>query len=239
MRWKNALLIVDFDKTITIKVTIALLGQFGADHSTVSKPWSYFTQAYLNDYRQHQSNINPHNIQSMFQHLHSYKPIELASIERINHAKVFQSLTSDMLFNKAKEYSQTLLQPDVISVLQSYPKSDIRIVSVNWSKDWILGFLHSLNLSRHQIYANDIQSGHIVPSIVTSGDKQQTIENIKNDKKVIYVGDSLGDLEPLVKADLGIVIGQDPSLIQAIHDYGLDNLYCVDHWLQIKEMIMS
>ncbi|CAO3674827.1 unnamed protein product [Rhizopus stolonifer] len=236
MLWKNALWVIDFDKTLTIKDTIALLAQFALDHSTTTtttKPWSFFTQAYLNDYRQHQPPPH-HDLDSLLIHLNSYKPIELASIERINQHRVFEGLTSEMLYNQGQKH-QSLLQPHMLSFLQAVPKQSIRIVSVNWSREWIRGFLQPLDLKPQQIFANDIQAGQIVPSIVTTGDKQRTISQFNpKGTPVIYIGDYLGNLEPLVRANVGIVMGQDPELEKIKNEYQL-GLISVKDWLEAKE----
>ncbi|CEG65206.1 hypothetical protein G6F70_008032 [Rhizopus microsporus] len=239
---RNPLLVIDFDKTVTIKDTIALLAQFGIDHNKKSQPWSYYTQAYLHDYNQHCPNQPNHDsVSQLLHHLNSYKNVELASLTRVSQGKVFQGLTRDMLYEQGKRH-QHLLQPDLVSVLSQIPKQFIRVVSVNWSKDWILGFLHELDLSRHQIYSNDLDfqglhsTGDIIPSILTTGDKQEVIRTFQS--SVVYIGDSLGDLEPLVNADVGIILGRDPSLWQAVNQFNL-NLHRVDHWLQIKKILQS
>jgi hypothetical protein len=227
---------------VTIKDTIALLAQFGIDHNKKSQPWSYYTRAYLHDYNQHCPNQPNHDsVSQLLHHLNSYKHVELASLTRVSQGKVFQGLTRDMLYEQGKRH-QHLLQPDLVSVLSQIPKQFIRVVSVNWSKDWILGFLHELDLSRHQIYSNDLDfqglhsTGDIIPSILTTGDKQEVIRTFQS--SVVYIGDSLGDLEPLVNADVGIILGRDPSLWQAVNQFNL-NLHRVDHWLQIKKILQS
>ncbi|KAG2233079.1 HAD-like domain-containing protein [Thamnidium elegans] len=253
---KLPLLLVDFDQTITIHDTIAPLGQFGVTQSHNRNPWSYFADSYLNDYRTHRNQLdhlpNECTFNDFVQQLNTYKPIEKASLARVSKHKVFQGLSRQAIKEKAFELSRTELQSNVISTLKLY-KEQVRIVSLNWSKDWILGFLHQLGLEPEQIYCNDLTfmndicTGDITPQILTTGDKQQLInESIRANHGVIYIGDSLGDIEPLVKSNIGIVIGNDLSLIKTLNDFGYtvqedtskaSHLYRVDNWHQIKTIL--
>jgi 2-hydroxy-3-keto-5-methylthiopentenyl-1-phosphate phosphatase len=202
------IVLIDFDQTITLKDTIGVLGEFGIAKNNYSKPWSYFVDSYLEDYRGHQAHLPDLPTNSSFkdfvQQLDSYKPVEKASLARVSQHKVFGGLSRHDFVQKGKRLRETLLQPNVISTLKQY-KENVRIVSLNWSKDWILGFVSELGLAREQIYSNDVVfvngtcTGEITPSILTPGDKQSLIkrEIINTNQKVIYIGDSLGDIEAL------------------------------------------
>lgn len=202
------LILVDFDQTITIKDTIGLLGQFGVAQTHNPKPWSYFVDSYLEDYRAHRDQLpelpKDSNFEDFLQQLDSYKPVEKASLARVSKHKVFEGLSTHAFFEEGQKLREKVLQPVVISTLQQY-KESVRIISLNWSKDWILGFLHELELRKDQIYSNDLTfvndlcTGEIVPQILTTGDKQQLIESsiATNNEKVIYIGDSTGDIGAL------------------------------------------
>ncbi|GAA5804253.1 HAD-like domain-containing protein [Helicostylum pulchrum] len=253
---KLPLILVDFDQTITKHDTIAPLGQFGVAQSHNQKPWSYFVDGYLNDYRTHRNQLdhlpNDCTFNDFVQQLNTYKPIEKSSLARVSKHKVFQGLSKQAIKEKAIELSQTELRSNVISTLKPY-KEQVRIVSLNWSKDWILGFLNQLGLESKQVYSNDLTfmndicTGDIIPQILTTGDKQQLInESIRANHGVIYIGDSLGDIEPLAKSNIGIVIGNDLSLIKTLNDFGYtvqedtsksSHLYHVDNWHQIKTIL--
>lgn len=199
------LILIDFDQTITINDTIGSLGQFGISQSHCSKPWSYFVDSYLQEYKDHKQCLPKANTFNEFtQQLDSYRPIEKASLTRISHNKVFQGISREAFTQQGMRLSGTELQPNVISVLKAY-KDNIRIVSLNWSKDWILGFTSDLGLKREQIYCNDFKfvndicTGEIIPHILTAGDKQRIIKSSisSSTEKVVYIGDSLGDIEAL------------------------------------------
>lgn len=252
------LILIDFDQTITKKDTIGLLGEFGVAQTNIPNPWSYFVDSYLEDYRKHRDHLpdlpKDASFRAFTQQLDSYKTVEKASLARVSKHKVFKGISRTAFTEEGKRLRESILQPHVISVLKKY-KEDIRIISLNWSKDWILGFIQELELRREQIYSNDlkftaenISTGEIVPHILTASDKQQIITSsvVKPNQKVIYIGDSLGDIEALVSSDIGIIIGRDTSLLQPLQKYGYkvqndtslpSSLYQVDTWDQIKTIL--
>lgn len=197
------LILIDFDQTITMHDTIGTLGQFGVSQTHNSKPWSFFVDSYLKEYRQHRDGLSkPTNFKDFLEQLESYQPIEQASLTRITHHKVFQGLSRQDILKEAQSQRSIQLLPNVLSTLKAY-QENIRIVSLNWSKDWIVGFT---GLKRDQIYSNDLNfvndicTGEIVPHILTTGDKQRVIQSsIVTGEKIIYIGDSLGDIQPLGK----------------------------------------
>jgi hypothetical protein len=140
--------------------------------------------------------------------LNSFKPIEAASLARVSQHNVFKDLSHEQLFKGGSELSRKGLQPGCISTLAPYTPQ-IRIVSLNWSKDWVLGFLDQLKLEKSQIFSNDLEfdenascTGKIVPRILVPGDKSQIIQDCivqKEKEKFIYIGDSIGDIEALGK----------------------------------------
>lgn len=205
------LILIDFDQTITKKDTISLLGEFGVTQTNIPNPWSYFVNSYLEDYRNHKDHLpdlpKDSNFSAFTQQLDSYKPVEKASLARVSKHKVFKGIPRTAFTEEGKRLREAILQPNVISVLKQY-KDDVRIISLNWSKDWILGFIQELDLRKEQVFSNDlkftsdnISTGEIVPHILTASDKQRIIKEsvVKPNQRVIYIGDSLGDIESLGK----------------------------------------
>lgn len=203
------LVLVDFDQTLTVNDTIAVLGQFGLDHHPeLNFNWSFFADSFMKEYYAHKATLPPCNDWTCFlDQLNSFKPIEAASLARVNKHQVFKDLTQQQLFQGGQDRSQKELQPGCIDALRPYIPQ-IRVVSLNWSKDWVLGFLNQLQLNKNQIFSNDIvfnedgvsPKGEIIPRILTCGDKTQVIQDCivqKEQKKFIYIGDSIGDVEAL------------------------------------------
>lgn len=201
------LILIDFDQTITTQDTIGPLGQFGVSYTQNSKPWSYFVDSYLEEYRQHRDHlpdIPKGDFKAFVKQLDSYQPIERASQARVSQHKVFEGLSRHTLTQQANTLRADYLKPGVIETLQAY-RDQVRIVSLNWSKDWIQGFLQELDFPKHHIFSNDLEfdaasgkcTGNILPAILTTGDKQRVINTFRQHYKTIYIGDSLGDIEAL------------------------------------------
>ncbi|KAI9483776.1 MAG: HAD-like domain-containing protein [Benjaminiella poitrasii] len=258
------LILIDFDETITQRDTIAPLGQFALSAAHSSTPWSFFTDAYLQDYYSHRDYLKTHekqppqNLKALIDQLDSYRHVEFASLQRIGEHHVFQGLCRDDLVKAGREMSHTELQPGVVETLlsQEYYQPQIRIISLNWSKDWIMGFLghHLPTLTKEQIFSNDLKfdeqqgicTGEIEARILTAKDKQQVIQALKKEQKTFYVGDSLGDVEALVEADVGIIMGRNKALLEALAQYNYipqentsqsSGLYRVDRWNQVKHIL--
>lgn len=238
------IVLVDFDQTITKVDTTSLLGQFGLDQHNSSLPWSYFVDAYMHDYNKREATL-PHNL-TFEQRIDAFRPVEKASLDRINEKHVFQNLTREQIFEKGKQMGPNFLQPNVLEGLKE--AHDLAIVSVNWSKDWILGALAPLNLSRKQIYCNDLvlddrglTTGEITAELLTAVDKKRQVSKIlqhyPEKRPTVYIGDSSGDVLTLgkvdslkthlgmwltrslkVQADVGVIIGNNTGLIQQLQD---------------------
>ncbi|KAL1929444.1 hypothetical protein VTP01DRAFT_1582 [Rhizomucor pusillus] len=219
------IVLVDFDQTITKVDTTSLLGQFGLDQHNSSLPWSYFVDAYMDDYNKREATL-PHNL-TFEQRIDAFRPVEKASLDRINEKHVFQNLTREQIFEKGKQMGPNFLQPNVLEGLKE--AHDLAIVSVNWSKDWILGALAPLNLSRKQIYCNDLvlddrglTTGEITAELLTAVDKKRQVSKIlqhyPEKRPTVYIGDSSGDVLTLVQADVGVIIGNNTGLIQQLQD---------------------
>lgn len=93
--------------------------------------------------------------------------------------------------------------------------------------------MNDLNVQANEfIYDEDsVSTGEIIQKIETPIDKVRAftsiLENCSKDKKnlTVYIGDSLGDLLCLLKADVGIVLGSSStSLIRVGEHFGVSFL---------------
>lgn len=203
---KRPLIVVDFDETITTKDTISLLAQFAYSRKSQSDipPWSHFTSAYLKDYQhckdQFTKSRNGTSIEDKIKQLSALKPVELASLERVSKARIFAQLTKDQIQDGAQRLVP--VRNHVLQVLQSNI-DNVFVLSVSWSKDWILGALRPLSMQRSSVicndllFDNDVSTGTIIPSIVTADDKLATFQRLQVSEPwafSLYIGDSETDL---------------------------------------------
>ncbi|XP_022886027.1 bifunctional TH2 protein, mitochondrial-like [Olea europaea var. sylvestris] len=111
--------------------------------------------------------------------------------------------------------------------------TDIHVLSYCWCGDLIRsafssGGLDSLNVHANEfIYKESSSTGEIVKQVESPIDKVEAFTNIlqncDKDKKTltVYIGDSVGDLLCLLKADVGIVIGSSSSLRRVGSHFGV------------------
>lgn len=201
------LVVVDFDETITCKDTIALLAQFAYSRKPQSElpPWSHFTNAYMSDYQKHKQQWhkkldNITKIEEKIAQLSSLKNVELASIDRISNAGVFAGLRRAEIQDGAK--AEVQIRDQALNVLQSVSEN-LYILSVNWSKDWIIGALDPLQIKPSAVLSNDLEfenqvsTGKIIPNITTASDKLAIFQDLVKSNKPsysLYIGDSETDL---------------------------------------------
>jgi len=168
-------------------------------------------------------------------YLASLVPVERASILRIEAAGVFKGLHITDIAKAAA--STVPLRPGFWDLCRPILDSGgaVDILSVNWSRAWIRSSLrNSVALEERErfdlgvgIYSNDlvcdpdgiITTGEISREIVLGGDdgiwtaahKEKMMEHLiakrGGEGHVMYVGDSSTDLMCLLKADVGVVIG--------------------------------
>ncbi|KAI8064473.1 hypothetical protein BC940DRAFT_335314 [Gongronella butleri] len=225
---------VDFDETLTTKDTISLLADAARAASGGSKtPFSSLVDAYMRDYRETLAKdpvtrdkdpvVNKKN------ECERLRSVELASLARVGASGVLRGLTRAQWREQARVRVQ--LRPHALQTLQNDVHPDrLFIVSLNWSKDWIHGALHGLPRMDH-LFCNDlafdtssdpVSTGYIMPEIVDSLDKLRAIRDaVPPNASFIYIGDSGGDLMPLLNSHIGIILAaRDSTLVRDLEACG-------------------
>eukprot|EP00250_Pteridium_aquilinum_P017722 c23753_g1_i1 orf=372-2159(-) len=118
--------------------------------------------------------------------------------------------------------------------VSSYSNVDAHIISVCWSKSFIEGAMSKEGIDFMKVHSNELStsgsctSGDLIRVVETPLDKERVFETLmKNAKglsssvRSIYIGDTVIDLVCLLKADLGIVIGSNPTLRRVTKAFGV------------------
>lgn len=123
-------------------------------------------------------------------------------------------------------FFQSILRTEKLSV-------DIHVLSYCWCADLIRSSFSSGGLDVLKIHANEfkyentLSTGEIVKKVESPLDKVEAFNKILQESGkdgrtlTVYIGDSLGDLLCLVKADIGIVIGSSGSLRSVGEHFGI------------------
>ncbi|GAB2268931.1 beta ketoadipyl CoA thiolase, th2, partial [Dionaea muscipula] len=88
--------------------------------------------------------------------------------------------------------------------------------------------LHVLNIHANEfVYEDSVSTGEIIKKVETPGDKvrlfSEILQNYNSSKKkiTVYIGDSVGDLLCLLKADIGILVDSSPCLRRLGSHFGV------------------
>ena len=225
-------LICDFDGTIAKSSTLNILASIGYSRNPDVTPWSEISAAYMRDLHRHdQTYTKPRNggIQEELEYLDSLRPVESASIQRIEAAGVFKNVTPSDLTDGAAQ----AVREDRISFRPGWDRlvHEIQstggwteVISVSWSRAFIRAAIETAfpavlaECPDFKIAANDVQedgSGELTRpfanpdgGIWTASDKARLVdEMLERCPRTIYVGDSVTDLRCLLdKSIVGIIV---------------------------------
>jgi hypothetical protein len=146
-------LFIDFDGTLTTHDTISQLSSIpyalSLPHKPTLPPFSDFTEAYLSDLQRHNDAYRPvaserTTLAQELEYLRSLRPVEQASIERIEAAGVFRGVSSGDLATVASRMvndGSIKLRKGWLDIaddmIEAYPYPQIVVCSVNWSRRWV------------------------------------------------------------------------------------------------------
>ncbi|KAJ3118548.1 hypothetical protein HK098_005904 [Nowakowskiella sp. JEL0407] len=186
-RQRVATLVCDFDLSLTTRDTLHLLAATPRRCSPRSSPvpaWKDLVAAYLADYKQ--LILDPH-CSSISDYLHQLLPVDRASINRVSNCFLFRGLSRSDLYKAGQ--SNVTLHPNSKKVLQTFLQHNgnrVYILSLNWSKDFILGALGGI-VDRERVLSNDLEferngvgeevsTGKIVGDVVGGLDKLEVLK---------------------------------------------------------------
>ncbi|KAJ4370689.1 hypothetical protein N0V83_005210 [Neocucurbitaria cava] len=256
--------VLDWDGTITKHDTLDALVNISASIKPdfpVQKFWEDLTQSYMDDYTATLANlapggILPKTIEEEIALIRKLRAVEQRSLHRVSLSGIFAGLTTSAINAGIREcissgqiglrrgfaqFFESMQTDKTDASGQHKSKSQLSILSVNWSQHFIASCLRAFNtpIPASSILSNELQNltqnlpsnGHIGPSnsasmmIVSSDDKLRCLERLKQEREasssspqdtstssipIVYVGDSLTDIECLLAADLGICIRDEP-----------------------------
>ncbi|KAH8910465.1 hypothetical protein BR93DRAFT_988913 [Coniochaeta sp. PMI_546] len=240
---------LDFDSTITKEDTIQFLGQYASRSNSKLDQWSSLCRWYQDQTekfnRAHPLGFSPEQLEGLgqlglqhliFSHINDRVDIERQAVDLINAYRIFENLSPHMIYKAA----QSMLSEDLtlrieirdgLDDLLKYlaaKKSDVTVLSVNWSDDWIKGCIspHRLNVISNTIRYGRIQGpgpeltddpnglmltgGHKLVAMNAARDR---LPNLGADLTYVYIGDSMTDLPCMLECDKAIImVNQDPAV---------------------------
>ena len=233
-------LITDFDETISERDNISTLVHTAADNRTHEKEeflaaWQEMVQWFLTRYHRVCDAWQDHR-HSLVDYLKSFEELETASIQRVIAKGFLAGLTSEELRAVGRN---VVKKPGVDRVLSAMRAEgvEVEILSANWSKALIQGATEGLC---DQIITNSLtydvagrSTGNIHLHVVSARDKLRKFRSRKKNPpnpddigdggvtRTLYIGDSISDFLAILDADLGVLIGQNPTAMQTIERFRL------------------
>ena len=233
-------LITDFDETISERDNISTLVHTAADNRTHEKEeflaaWQEMVQWFLTRYHRVCDAWQDHR-HSLVDYLKSFEELETASIQRVIAKGFLAGLTSEQLRAVGRN---VVKKPGVDRVLSAMRAEGVKveILSANWSQALIQGATEGLC---DQIITNSLtydvagrSTGNIHLHVVSARDKLRKFRSRKKNPpnsddigdggvtRTLYIGDSISDFLAILDADLGVLIGQNPTAMQTIERFRL------------------
>ncbi|XP_021734748.1 bifunctional TH2 protein, mitochondrial-like [Chenopodium quinoa] len=203
--------------------------------------WGVLSRQYTEEYEQCIENVLSTDKGGEFNFDALQTALELlADFEKKANARVIDSgvLKGVNLEDIRKAGERIILQDGCTSFFQNAVHKEnldvtVHVLSYCWCGDLIRSAFSSGGLDALNIHANEfnyeesISTGEIIRKVESPIDKLQAFDEILvscgDDKKnlSVYIGDSVGDLLCLLKADIGIVVGSSSSLKRLGSHFGV------------------
>ncbi|ONK63842.1 uncharacterized protein A4U43_C07F19500 [Asparagus officinalis] len=212
--------------------------------SDMRSSWDALSSKYTEEYEACIEGLLPKEeacLYKEFDYEHLYKSLEqLANFEKRANTRVVDSgmlrgVNLDdikragehlKLHDGCKDFFQKIVKKETLTV-------NLHILSYCWCADLIrsafssVGCLNELSIHSNEFnFEGSISTGEIDIKMQSPLDKVEAFTNVLNqnsgDKHLsVYIGDSVGDLLCLLKADVGIVVGSSGSLRRVGRQFGV------------------
>lgn len=221
------ILVADWDETITVSDTTLIIANVAYKHKPGLKPFRDFTRIYLDALAAYNSQFEEGacaDFETEVTYQKGLKNVEMKSIAALVHYKIFQGLTPAQF---AEDAGKIELKLGFLELVEKLDGDHFYILSVNWSRTLIEAVLKFHGVRNFTVLANDLQvdmhgitTGNFVAEDIRTGyDKLLELRKIRRKNegaKLVYVGDSRGDVLPILESDIGIVIegGRARNLVE-------------------------
>jgi phosphoserine phosphatase len=233
-----ALLTIDFDETVTVRDTTPCLHELAATRlpppraDDLRKRWQVGAEAYYADWRlvfhraicQLKPSSDPRTALSDF--TAAFDAVEQNSIESVVAGGFLRGIPRAALratgatVEKRERVLETLAEVHERGI-------ELHVVSANWSADVVRGGIGELDVPIHSndlaFDEFDISTGDLKRRIVSALDKLRQFRALPSGEGLrVFVGDSVTDLLALLDADVGILVGANPSPLTVCQRAGVE-----------------
>eukprot|EP01117_Protostelium_nocturnum_P008059 TRINITY_DN286_c0_g1_i1.p1 TRINITY_DN286_c0_g1~~TRINITY_DN286_c0_g1_i1.p1 ORF type:complete len:308 (-),score=98.33 TRINITY_DN286_c0_g1_i1:107-1030(-) len=224
-------LVADFDETITEQDTTMLIASLAKREEEMESRWHQHAEEYYKNWKDIFHNELHRHSQSLDKSCKITKRIKRSALQFRGLEQSCWKKTID------EEFLKGIKREDLYSTGRNLPlrkgalktlhraqnhRFEIGIISINWSRDLIVGALESTGeiqaedvflCSNNLGYENDLSTGYLSNHLMSGIDKTKYLKELRRRKceeeeetLIIYVGDSVTDILPALNADVGILI---------------------------------
>ncbi|CAI9090967.1 OLC1v1025867C1 [Oldenlandia corymbosa var. corymbosa] len=204
--------------------------------------WAMLSKEYTEEYEQCVESILVSDKADSFDYERLHKALEqLSDFEKRANLRVIDSgVLKGLNLDDIKRAGERMILHDgchnFFKCLRSDENlnADVHVLSYCWCADLIRSVFSAGGIDIQNIHANEfsyensLSTGEIIKKVESPIDKVQAFSNIlsgleNNNRRnlTVYIGDSVGDLLCLLKADVGIVLGSSSSLRRVGSHFGV------------------
>lgn len=233
-----ALLTIDFDETVTARDTTPRLPELAAERlpsaeaDDLRERWRAGAQAYYADWKAtfaralDRLEAAPDPRASLSGFAAAFDAVERSSIESVVSGGFLRGIPRDALRTTGESAEK---REGALETLAEACERGIalQVISANWSSDVVRGGIGGLDAPIHSndlvFDARDVSTGDLNRRIVSALDKLRQFQALPSDGGArVFVGDSVTDLLALLDADVGILVGENPSPLAVCQRAGVD-----------------
>ena len=239
----NMHLIFDFDGTITQKDTIAVLVNSALDWhkergQDLASRWDDAVAAYIEDTKALKESFKPieaerRSLEEERKFLTAQYEVDEASLNRVSASGIFADIIAPDYFRFGQEAvvsGNVVIRPGFQELVTLAAKRDwkVHIISISWSHHFIAGVLGSFDETL--IISNDPSNdgkiegpGFLQRRLTGTQDKLEALQHVTANAadRVVYFGDSVNDIECLLRGGIVIADDEDTSLLRTLRRVGV------------------
>mmetsp|Transcript_28359 Transcript_28359/g.40046 ORF Transcript_28359/g.40046 Transcript_28359/m.40046 type:complete len:292 (-) Transcript_28359:2-877(-) len=230
----SILLALDFDETITVKDTTQIivdLAKNSIDDSYLrgdfEKLWAQHADEYYKklrvlfeeiiETRKHCPDF------TIFQANRRISHFERESVAETSFRRFLRGIRREELQEKASTICTHSPALDILAHAE-HRGFEVAIISLSWSRDLVAHCISKHLKHNFSICCNDLEfdvnqvsTGKINATIFCGLEKLDHLNRLRDEKRtdqVVYIGDSLGDILPMLSANIGILFHPTPKTLQ-------------------------
>ena len=211
-------LITDFDSTLTMTDTLHQLISLAPNPALLEQAEKFYIQE-TDAVHDMVCNGNVHGALQLLQ------KIENQALDMVEASNLLKGIKTSDIEEKAANLVR--LRPRAFETLRSSGQCGIavHICSINWSRKWIECAVGCASAGVCSVVCNDLVTddtgvctGELRRRVMGARDKEEFVLQVSRTCSggCIYVGDALPDVLALQRADVGVVIGANPTLRAAL-----------------------